>query len=217
MIPKLIHLIWLGSKRPEKFDYFLKRISDINFDYKVIEWNENNIDFELITKELYFNSENLGAKSDLLRFEILFRYGGIYIDYDFLQIKKFDELLSFDFFAGAHESTPNEVWNSIIGSSKNNIICKKFLNSIKLLQLGIKNNEIDRVMNETGPYKLTSVFNEVGHLCKSKIFIGSYFFPFDPNKRVLIRQMNFLDALQYIENFKKSNTFCIHFHTTSWQ
>jgi mannosyltransferase OCH1-like enzyme len=217
MIPKTIHLIWLGSKRPEKFDYYFNKISEINHDYHVIEWNDNNIDFELITGKLFNNSDNLGTKSDLLRFEILYRFGGIYIDYDFLQIKKFDDLLSYDFFAGTHNSFPNEVWNSIVGANKGNIVCEKFLNSINLFQLGIKKDEVNRVMHETGPYKLTSVFKEVGHLCNSKIFIGAYFFPFDPEKRSLIRQMQFLDAIEYVFNFRKPNTYCIHFHTTTWQ
>jgi mannosyltransferase OCH1-like enzyme len=217
MIPKIIHLIWLGSKRPEKFDVFINLISSINFDYQIIEWNDTNIDFKLNTQLFFDKTENLGAKSDLLRFEILYKFGGVYMDYDFLQIKKFDELLIYDFFAGAHNSTPNEVWNSIVGTTKENIICKKFLESINLTKNGIKNGEINRVMNETGPYKLTAIYNKYSQFCNSRVFIGNYFYPFDPEKRNFILRLSELEALVYIGNFKKKNTFCIHFHTTTWQ
>ncbi len=217
MIPKIIHLIWLGGKRPVKFDFFVQKISEINFDYKVIEWNESNINFGLITQNFFNKSENLGAKSDLLRFEILFKFGGIYLDYDFLQIKKFDELLQFDFFAGAHYSTPNEVWNSIVGSSVGNVICNNFLKSIEIDRNGIMKNETDRVMNETGPYKLSSIYSKFAHLTNSRILIGDYFFPFDPEKRDLIKKMTLSESVSYIENYKKKNTYCIHFHTTTWQ
>jgi mannosyltransferase OCH1-like enzyme len=93
MIPKVIHLIWLGGKRPAIFDITLNEIKRINNDYEVKEWNDDNIDFELIQKDFYNITENVGSKSDILRFEILNKYGGIYMDYDFIQIKKFDELV----------------------------------------------------------------------------------------------------------------------------
>ena len=47
MIPKAIHLIWLGGKRPDKFDITLNEIKRINNDYEIKEWNDDNIDFEL--------------------------------------------------------------------------------------------------------------------------------------------------------------------------
>ena len=89
MIPKIIHLIWLGGKKPEKFNITLQKIKQINNDYEIKEWNDDNIDFELIQKDFFNKTENLGSKSDILRFELLNKYGGIYMDYDFIQIKKF--------------------------------------------------------------------------------------------------------------------------------
>ena len=129
-IPKKIHLIWLGGEKPKKFNFLLERIKEKNKNYDVIEWNDNNINFELINQRLFDETENLGSKSDILRFELLYKYGGIYMDYDFLQIKSFDELLEYDFFAGTDKNNPNEVWNSIVGSTPKNKISEKFLNDI---------------------------------------------------------------------------------------
>ena len=117
MIPKIIHLIWLGGSLPDKFISLRNKIIEINGDYEVIEWNDNNINFPLMNSKLFESCTNLGAKSDILRFEVLYKFGGIYLDYDFLQVKKFDELLDLDFFAGTASTEPDEVWNSIIGCS----------------------------------------------------------------------------------------------------
>lgn len=214
-IPKKIHFVWVGGNRPATFDYFLNEVKRINNDYEIIEWNDHNIDFELKNQELYNNTTNLGAKSDILRFEILYKYGGIYMDYDFLQIKKFDDLLDYDFFCGAHELVAEkQIWNSILGSSSNNIICEKFLNGLSSVS-PIGRNEIDRVMDETGPNYLTKIIYNNSWDCNYKIFIGSEFFPFPLEDRFMIRNFTPED-IEHIRSFKSDKTYCIHFHTTSW-
>jgi mannosyltransferase OCH1-like enzyme len=214
-IPKKIHLIWLGGEKPKKFNFLLERIKEKNKNYDVIEWNDNNINFELINQRLFDETENLGSKSDILRFELLYKYGGIYMDYDFLQIKSFDELLEYDFFAGTDKNNPNEVWNSIVGSTPKNKICEKFLNDI-LNNEPIKRHEINRVMNETGPYYLTKLINDNKWEYDIKILKGDYFYPFPGAERHSIRSLNEND-INYIESFKTDNTFCIHLFTTTWQ
>jgi len=214
-IPKKIHLIWLGGEKPKKFNFLLERIKEKNKNYDVIEWNDNNINFELINQRLFDETENLGSKSDILRFELLYKYGGIYMDYDFLQIKSFDELLEYDFFAGTDKNNPNEVWNSIVGSSKNNSVCKKFLDGLKN-NTPIKKNEINRVMNETGPYYLTNlIYNNIWG-CNITILKGDYFYSFPGSERHSIRNLN-EDDIKYIESFITDNTFCLHLFTTTWQ
>lgn len=214
-IPKIIHLIWLGGNRPEKFNFLLELIKEKNNDYVVKEWNDNNIDFTLINQNLFNLTENLGSKSDILRFELLYKYGGIYMDYDFLQIKNFDDLLNFDFFAGTDKNCPNEVWNSIVGSTPNNEICKKFLDGLEN-NTPIKHHEINRVMNETGPYYLTNlIYNNVWDYDIS-ILKGDFFFPFPGSERHKIRNLSDGD-IEYINSFKTENTFCIHLFTTTWQ
>ena len=198
MIPKIIHLIWLGGNRPKKFDFLIDEIKRINDDYNVIEWNESNIDFKLINQEIFDTTENLGAKSDILRFELLYKYGGIYMDYDFLQVKKFDNLLEHDFFVGTGDSQPKEIWNSIVGSFKNNEVCYNFLENIKNIKTPIRKHEIGRVMDETGPYLLTRVINNNNFNSNIKILIGDYFFPFPAGERHSIRNLT-EENLNYIK------------------
>lgn len=214
-IPKIIHLVWFGGERPKKFDLLVNKIKDINYDYEIYEWNENNINFELINNDLFKNCENLGAKSDIFRFEVLNKYGGIYMDYDFIQLKKFDELLNYEFFIGTAECCPEESWNSIIGSTKQNDICVKFLNDLQNVE-PIGKQEITRVMNETGPYYLNNILKSGYFENKYKKLIGKYFFPFPAEERFKIRDMNHSD-IEYCLSFADESTYCIHLHTTTWQ
>jgi len=215
MIPKIIHLVWFGGKRPEKFQILVDKIKEINFDYKVIEWNDSNINFELINKSLIENCGNLGAKSDIFRFEVLFKFGGIYMDYDFLTIKKFDDLLNLNFFVGCPFNAPNEVWNSIVGSSKENPIVEKFLLGLSETK-PIQKWEISRVMSETGPYYLQKIFEEYENTDNTEKLIGNYFFPFPAEKRHQIRNLNHED-IKFASSFVDDTTYCVHLHTTSWQ
>jgi mannosyltransferase OCH1-like enzyme len=214
-IPKKIHLVWVGTPRPRKYDFLVSEIKRINHDYEVIEWNDENIDFELINHDLYHKCENLGSKSDILRFELLYKYGGIYIDYDFLQIKKFDDLLDSDFFAGAAGDAQDEVWNSIVGAAPQSQVALKFLEGLSSTK-PIRKNEIDRVMNETGPYYLKRILDD-NHITEDvRIFRGKQFFPFPGAQRFLIRNLTPGD-IEYARKFADESTYCIHLHTTAWQ
>jgi mannosyltransferase OCH1-like enzyme len=216
MIPKLIHLIWVGSKRPEKFNYLVDRIRNINSDYIIKEWNDDNLDFPIVNNDLYRLSTNVGAKSDILRFEILYKYGGIYMDYDFFQIKKFDDTLDCDFFVGSHGSCPDQYWNSIIGSIPGNEICQNFLLGLKNVS-PIYQGETTRVMNETGPYYLKKIISSKKYDLNFKFFLGEYFFPMPADQRFHINKLNEIELSEYIQQFVDKKTYCIHLHTTSWQ
>lgn len=213
-IPKIIHLMWFGGERPKYFDYFINEIKRINHDYHVFEWSENNINFELKNKQLFENTTNYGAKSDILRFEVLYEYGGIYMDLDFLQIKKFDDLLNYDFFAGTHDLAPNELWPCVVGATPKHEICEEFLLGLSETS-PIGRHEIDRVMNEVSVHYFTKVFNKKTWDCNYKIFVGSEFYPFPLEDRIMIRNFTEQD-INHIRSFATENTYCIHFHTTTW-
>lgn len=207
MIPKKIHLIWLGSPLPEKFKQLVDRIKEVNFDYEVIEWTDDNINFELTNQKLFDSTTNMGSKSDILRMEILYRCGGIYMDHDFYQCKKFDDLLHYDFVIGS--KFENEIWNGLIMSVEGNEICKSYIDSIS------DNIPDGDIMYSTGPFKVKEVFDNNIFSCNYKILIGDYFYPFDLHQRFRVQQLN-QDDIDFLKSFQKEKSYCIHIHTTSW-
>ena len=56
----------------------------LNPDWDYIFWDNNRIkELEITDLKVYKESKNYGFKSDLLRYEILRKYGGLYADTDF--------------------------------------------------------------------------------------------------------------------------------------
>lgn len=118
-IPKILHQIWLGSPFPEKFKKWQKSWKQFHPAWKYILWTDKDIkNFKFRNRELFDRVKNYGQKSDILRYEILYRMGGLYVDADFECFKSFDSLVhSYDFIAGINPiKMPDVINNCIIGS-----------------------------------------------------------------------------------------------------
>ena len=84
-IPKKIHQIWIGHKAPPIIwcDSWRKRYRSQypGWEYKL--WTDAEVaKMKLRTKEFYDKESMFQCKADLLRLEILWEEGGIYIDAD---------------------------------------------------------------------------------------------------------------------------------------
>jgi len=102
MIPKKIHYCWLGrEKMPSLIDKCLETWKNIMPDYEMVLWDEKRFD----VNSLAFIANACKVKryafaSDYIRLYALYTEGGIYFDTDVIVKKRFDDLLSNDFFSG---------------------------------------------------------------------------------------------------------------------
>lgn len=113
-IPPVIHFIWLGPRPfpPESVENVRTWIAK-HPDWEVKFWTDREREppcfgmKTILVKEFYFSrlarcyeeSQNWGEKSDLLRYEILFKEGGVYVDHDANCLQSFEGLhKGFDFF-----------------------------------------------------------------------------------------------------------------------
>merc|ERR1711915_10890 len=88
-----------------------------------------------------------GAKSDILRYEIVYRHGGIYLDTDTVSVEPIGEGLSHSFVAGINPGWKN-IQNSIFGFPKGS----KFLEyALKMLRKNLAEKAGDSVPYRTGP------------------------------------------------------------------
>ena len=101
-IPKIIHQIWLGSPFPQEYKKYQESWQKHHPDWEYKLWTDAEVaDLDLINRDLYDASLNYGEKSDILRYELLYRYGGMYADTDFESLKPLDTLhYSYDFYIG---------------------------------------------------------------------------------------------------------------------
>ena len=91
---KKIHYIWLGGKpKSMLIKRCIKSWRKHMPDWEIIEWNESNlnIDINKYCREAY-DAKKYAFASDVLRFDILYREGGLYFDIDVKMLKSFEPL-----------------------------------------------------------------------------------------------------------------------------
>lgn len=102
VIPKIIHYCWFGfNPIPDSHKRCMESWHKFCPDYEIKEWNENNYD---ISKNTYmkqaYDSKKWGFVPDYARLDIIYQYGGIYLDTDVELIANIDDLLYQDGFIG---------------------------------------------------------------------------------------------------------------------
>jgi len=220
-IPKKIHQIWIGDM-PKEHKQLIPKIIENHPEWEYKLWGEEDLrDYPMINRELYDNLSNYGSKSDVARYEILYREGGIYLDSDFEMVTSFDSLLKNDFFTGVGHSREPMVFNGLIGATKNNNLLKNLLNLLydNFKNIDVSNNNHETIMNNTGPYFFSTVFFDYINSQKDEDIVvlpTPYFYPLPATERHKIRG-RFDDLKDYIYSYNTEKTICIHLWYNSWQ
>ena len=190
MIPKIIHQIWLGpNKRPDiwlnswKINYCSKYS-----DWKYKLWTEKEIsEFNLRNKLYYENETFYNGKSDIVRYEILNKYGGVFIDADSLWLQHdlndiLEQSKDTNFFAASEPSNTNIYANGVFGCTPNHIIVRAMIlyinlnyNRLKLLYTQEKD-----IWMITGTKPFTKIINKF----KTQTYLlnHEYFYPISFHK-----------------------------------
>jgi len=208
VIPKIIHQIWLGDKpKPEYYQRFKKTWLFYNPEYQYILWDDKKVEkLKLINQKLFNKIKNPGAKSDILRYELLYKFGGIYVDTDFECLKKIpNDLLKLNYVACMQFENKPQIGNSIIFGQKSSEELLEIVSSCKRP----REESTDDIMNSTGPNMLTRITNKFLNSKNSNMVIlpSNYCFPL-PN---FLKDLN-KDINQFITN----DSFAIHHWELSW-
>lgn len=208
-IPKIIHQIWIGPKDfPNKYSVWANSWKKFNPSWDYMFWTEVEINkLVLKNQKLYDMSENIGYKSDIARYEILERYGGIYVDTDFECIRPIPEdFLNFDFVSCTVFSNKPEINNAIMMSKVSSRIIKKIISNIKI-EKDFK--DPIKTIKSSGAIKLTEQYFSLKKEEKKECLIlpSNYFYPY-PN--FLINKFN--DVYKFVT----SETIGIHHWEMSW-
>ena len=98
MIPKTLHRIYLDEPIPAEFDVYWERFRELNPDWHLVTWNDSTRLDWLRCPDEFAAAKTWAGKSDILRYEILHEFGGVYVDTDVEPLRPFDELLDEDPF-----------------------------------------------------------------------------------------------------------------------
>lgn len=212
-IPKLIHLIWLGSPLPDRCQQMISSWHKFHPDWTMKVWNdEDAAAFQFTNQAAFDKAQNWGEKSDIWRYEILYRYGGLYVDTDFECLQPFDNLhKSCEFYTGIGQTTDPVLLIGIIGSRPGHPILKALIDNIRV---GPGNHDCERIMYYTGPYFFTRIFLAQASACDRATvvpFPTTFFYPFPGSQRY--RE----DAENIKKEFVRPESMAIHYFATSWQ
>jgi len=161
-IPKIIHQLWIGDKpRPSKL---MDTWRDKNPDFEYICWNEEEMQkrkFIFKCQKKINEIEEINGKADIMRWEILYEYGGVFIDADSICVEPIDEeLLSKKCFAGWEQE---QVRNGLIATGTMGFPINHPL--VKAAIKWILENEVSQVKSNmmawqsVGPGLLTRMYN----------------------------------------------------------
>ena len=206
MIPKIIHYIWLGKgEKPKIFEKCFASWKKYCPDYEFMLWDESNVDLDFCPyiREAY-DAKKFAFVSDVIRFQKLYEYGGIYLDIDVELLKPIDDLLNQKCFMG-FESAGIINPGIICGSESKNLDFEQLIKEysqdhfIKDGKMNLK-TICTRVSNYYKKYGLTKK-NKVQVFDNITIYPTEYFCPMSP-----------------VTNKKRitSNTYSIHWYFASW-
>lgn len=96
-LPRVVHRIWIeGSPAIQgRARHFSTRWKAMNLGWEVREWT--GPEFTMINQSLYDHPpvhDSFRFKADLLRLEILHRFGGVYVDMDVEPLRPIEDLLT---------------------------------------------------------------------------------------------------------------------------
>jgi mannosyltransferase OCH1-like enzyme len=178
-IPKIIHQIWLGSPVPESFvdlqQSWIEHHVGRDWCYKL--WTDEDVaQMQLYNQEFYDATDNYGVKSDILRWEILYMYGGVYVDMDYECLRALDDLhYMYDFYTALQ---PLDTWfvqlgAALFGSKPGHPILRHCIETIK------NDWHLQGAPKKTGPVHFTKSFCACACVDGNKdiAFPALYFYP----------------------------------------
>ena len=200
-VPKIIHQtapadkskwnnIWYECQKS-----WFERFPSPEYEYKM--WTDEDLD-NLIKNdfpwfyEIYSNYDANIKRIDIARCFILYKYGGIYADMDYMCMKNFYHLLPSNKVSISESPHPHNefIQNALMASNKNNDFWLKVIDEAK------GRTTLD-ILSSTGPRLLSDVYNS--------------------NKTdVKVLEKNLFNPLQGSKEFNLDAVYTKHFGSCSW-
>ncbi|WP_022768842.1 glycosyltransferase family 32 protein [Butyrivibrio sp. NC2007] len=160
VIPKLIHAIWFsGDPMPELYLRCLQSWKKYAPDYEIKIWNMETYKPDgCLFFEQAIEHKNWAFASDYARADLLYRYGGIYMDLDVEMLRPVDDLLYNDAYM-SFESLDRIECGSGMGSRPGHPIIKEICESYEKRPYLKEDGTWD---NSTCPVRYTQVIEKHG-------------------------------------------------------
>ena len=155
-------------------------------------------------RAFFDSSRNYGEKSDIIKYEIVYRMGGVYIDCDFECLKPLDALHScYDFYTGIQPLDTNytQLGAALFAARPGHPILKHAIQTISY------SRNFTQIVVRTGPIHFTRAFIAAAGKENNKDIAlpASYFYPCGYTQKGEDRQ-----------NWLRPESFAVHHWAGSW-
>lgn len=182
---RTFHRIWVGpDPMPEEFEAYGQSWLDHHPGWEMMLWTNDNLP-AMRNGELYGNptewvpAANVGQfRADILRYEVLWRYGGVYVDADFECLGNIEHLLASDEVDEAQAFAAWEVqdkWiaNGLMGSTPGHEFIDRLIEG---LHLSVIKHRGERPNRSSGPQYLTRLYRQ--YPWELAVLDSKYFYPY---------------------------------------
>ena len=197
--------------------------------YKYIFWNDSEID-KFINEHYpqYINSYKKFKydiqRWDVIRYLILYKIGGVYVDVDYQSLKNISVLIEGRkcCFSCEEEIIQNDKVNfyfnnALIASVPNHSFMKKIITNVFENNVGKFNglSKVDCVLKSTGPLMLNFLYENLSEREKADVYIipTRFVSPISVKQAGLLRnrQISINDISEYLKE-----AYAIHYYCGSW-
>jgi hypothetical protein len=169
-IPRTLHRVWVGAApMPAEYEHFGETFGRHHPGWEMRTWTDGDLPGLDIDVALRERARTPSELSNLMRYEVLRRYGGVYVDTDVECLRPLTPLLrGVDAFAALE--CPGRVGNAVLGAVPSHPV---FERAARLARgtLGIGAHSADA----NGPYFLSLLLEQASDVT---IFPAELFYPF---------------------------------------
>lgn len=207
-IPKIIHYCWFGGNPlGEDAIKCIESWKKYCPDYTICRWDENNFDIAMYpyVKEAY-DAKKWAFVTDVVRLQVVYEKGGIYLDTDVELIKSPDSLLEYSGFFGFED---DHIATGLgFGAEPGNPIVKQMLEDYQKVHFIREDGTMDLT---PCPARNSLVLEQLGLKCDGsyQVIEGVHFLP----REYLCP----IDWRSYEYTHMTENTISIHHYNASWK
>lgn len=227
-IPKIIHQVWEGNTIPlPDFLYELgKSWRNKHPDWEYIYWDKVRMDsfvhdYYPFYMDIYNKFPYDVMRWDVIRYMILYKIGGLYVDFDYECLESIEPILGeWNCCLGLEPQQHGDLFNrkqvlgnALMASVAKNSFLKNVLEHVFSQRTNDVSNRFFYVLNTTGPFMLTDVYDVYDDKENIYLIPEEYVSPFTKNDVVLY--MNDLVDEDVLEK-KLDKAVAVHYFFGTW-
>ncbi|MCD7849946.1 MAG: hypothetical protein LUH63_09535 [Parabacteroides sp.] len=158
---------------------------------------------------------------DVIRYMILYKIGGLYVDFDYECLHSLDDLLSHNScYLGMESKEHAALWqkkyivgNALMASTSFHLLIRELLETSFMQSIYDRRHKGQYVMNVTGPCMVTRVYNNFQDKSSASLLDSEIVSPFTQNE--VIDYMNGQANEEFLEK-KLEKAYSVHYYYGTW-